>query len=69
MKRKTGELPAKAGVRSLSKKLDNSRHGFEEHPGVSKTPGAFGKEDQMRAHASSSGTTRRAKTRTLGRMK
>jgi hypothetical protein len=44
MARKTGELPAKAGVKSLSKKLDNTRHGFEQHPGASKTPGAFGKE-------------------------
>jgi hypothetical protein len=44
MNKKTGELPGKAGVKSLSKKLDNSRHGFEQHPGASKTPGAFGKE-------------------------
>jgi hypothetical protein len=45
MTKKTGELPAKAGVKSLSKKLQNSRHGFEQHPGASKTPGAFGRED------------------------
>ncbi len=45
MTKKTGELPGKAGVKSLSKKLENSRHGFEQHPGASKTPGAFGKED------------------------
>ena len=45
MANKTGELPGKAGVKSLSKKLENSRHGFEQHPGASKTPGAFGKEN------------------------
>jgi hypothetical protein len=44
MTKKTGELPAKAGVKSLSKKLENSRHGYEQHPGASKTPGAFGRE-------------------------
>jgi hypothetical protein len=44
MTRKTGELPAKAGAKSLSKKLANSRHGYEQHPGASKTAGAFGKE-------------------------
>jgi hypothetical protein len=31
-------------VKSQSKKLDNSRHGYEQHPGASKTPGAFGRE-------------------------
>jgi hypothetical protein len=69
MTRKTGELPAKAGAKSLSKKLANSRHGYEQHPGASKTAGAFGKEEQLRAHESSSGSTRDAKTQPLGRMK
>jgi hypothetical protein len=45
MTKKTGELPGKAGVKSLSQKLQNSRHAFEPHPGASKTPGAFGRED------------------------
>ena len=45
MANKTGELPGKAGVKSLAKKLENSRHGFEPHPGAGKTAGAFGKED------------------------
>jgi hypothetical protein len=45
MNKKTGELPGKAGVKSLSKKLENTRHGFEQHPGASKTAGAFGKEN------------------------
>ena len=38
----------KAGLRSLGKKLDNSRYGFNEHPGSRKTAGAFGRE-QTRA--------------------
>jgi hypothetical protein len=70
MARKTGELPAKAGTRSLSKKLANSRYGYEQHPGTSKTPGAFGKEtERMRAHESASGSTREGKTNTLGKMR
>jgi hypothetical protein len=69
MTRKTGELPGKAGAKSLSKKLDNSRYGYEQHPGASKTAGAFGKEERMRAHESPTGSTREAKTKSLGRMK
>ena len=68
MARKTGELPGKAGVKSLSRKLDNSRHGYDQHPGTSKTAGAFGKEEKMRAHEPT-GSTREAKTKSLGRMK
>lgn len=37
----------KAGLRSLGKKLDNSRYGFNEHPGSRKTAGAFGREKGM----------------------
>lgn len=66
---KTGELPGKTGTKSLSKKLQNSRHGYEEAPGASKTAGAFGKEERMRAHESPTGSTRESKTKSLGRMK
>lgn len=69
MARKTGELPGKAGVKSQSRKLQNSRHGYEQHPGASKTAGAFGKEEQIRAHESASGSTRETKTNTLGKMR
>lgn len=69
MARKTGELPGKAGVKSLSRKLDNSRHGYDQHPGASKTAGAFGKEEQIKGHESASGSTREAKTKSLERMK
>ena len=34
----------KKGLRSLGKKLENSRYGFDEHPGSRKTAGAFGRE-------------------------
>ena len=61
----------KAGVRSLAKKLDNTRHGFEEHPASRKTAGAFGHEERVRgvAHESSRGTTHKGKLASLGRMK
>ena len=42
----------KAGVRSLGQKLDNSRYGFDEHPGSRKTAGAFGREpEEVRGEA------------------
>ena len=73
MARKTGDLPTKAGMKSLSKKLDTSRHGFGEHPHTRKNAGAFAKdavnEERMRNHESATGSTRDAKTRSLGKMK
>jgi hypothetical protein len=61
----------KAGLRSLGKKMENSRYGFDEQPASRKTAGAFGHEERMRGSArdSSSGTTRESKIRALGRMK
>ena len=41
----------KAGLKSLGKKLDNSRYGFDEHPGSRKTAGAFGREQPRGAAA------------------
>ena len=35
----------KAGVKSLGKKLDNSRHGFKQQPAAGKIAGAFAHED------------------------
>ena len=73
MARKTGDLPSKAGVKSLSQKLDTSRHAFDEHPHTRKNAGAFAgdvrNEEKMTNHASSSGSTRQAKTRSLAKMK
>lgn len=52
-------------MRSLAKK-ESSRHGFEEHPGSSKQPGAFAKEERGRAiRESSRGATKPAKRATL----
>ena len=61
----------KAGVKSLAKKLENTRHGFDEHPGSRKTAGAFGHEDRERgaAHVSTTGTTHKGKLASLGRMR
>ena len=41
----------KAGVKSLAKKLDNSRHGFNEQPASRKIAGAFGHEERVRGAA------------------
>jgi len=60
----------KAGMRSLGKKLDNSRYGFEEHPGSRKTAGAFGREEMRgAADEDARGSLRRSKRTTLDRMK
>jgi hypothetical protein len=70
MARKSGELPGKAGVKSLAKKLGSSRHAFEPHPGAGKTAGAFGKEEEeVRAHESASGSTRESKVKALEKMR
>lgn len=73
MKKKPGDAPDKAGVRSLSKKLDTARHDFEPHPASNKTAGAFAKENRnekaIRGHESASGATKEGKTKPLGRMK
>ena len=58
----------KAGVRSLGKKLENSRHGFDEHPGSRKTAGAFGREE-MRGAEQGPGSPGRGKQGSLTRMK
>ena len=34
----------KAGLKSLGKKMDNSRHGFDPQPAAGKAAGAFGEE-------------------------
>jgi hypothetical protein len=64
-----GQLTSKTGMKSLSKKMDSTRHAFERQPASSKTGGAFGRESVRNAHESSSGTTRRSKIVSLDRMK
>lgn len=41
----------KAGVKSLAKKQDNSRHGFGTQPAARKVAGASGQEDRVRGAA------------------
>lgn len=64
-----GQLTSKTGVKSLSKKMDGTRHAFERQPASRRTPGAFGREDVRNAHESGSGTTRPSKKAALGRMR
>lgn len=65
-----GQLTSKTGMKSLSKKMDSSRHGFERHPASHKIAGAFGREDVRGAVTdSTSGTTRRSKREALAKMK
>jgi hypothetical protein len=65
-----GQLTSKAGVKSLSKKMDSSRHRFDSHPASHKTAGAFGREEIRGAVTdSTSGTTRRNKRAALERMR
>jgi len=61
----------KTGVKSTAKKLENSRHGFDEHPASRKTAGAFGHEERVegRSTESARGSTRPAKSESLDKMK
>jgi hypothetical protein len=64
------QLTSKTGVRSLSKKMDGSRHRFDQAPASHKTEGAFGREEGRGAAADSvSGTTRRSKKAALAKMR
>jgi hypothetical protein len=65
-----GQLTSKTGVRSLSKKMDSSRHRFNRPPASHKTAGAFGREEARGAAAdSTSGTARRGKREALAKMR
>ena len=60
----------KSGVKSTAKKMENSRHGFDEHPASRKTAGAFGHEEKLRgSRESSRGSTREPKIASLAKMK
>jgi len=56
----TRQTSNKSGVTSTSKKLDNSRHGFDSQPATRKVAGAFGKE---RGSAGAKGRSSNAATR------
>ena len=51
----------KAGVRSLGEKLNNSRHGFEPHPGSGPVPGADGEEPRKQRRQPGTASTRPGK--------
>ena len=60
----------KSGVKSLAKKMANTRHGFDEHPASRKTAGAFGYEEKIHgSRESARGSTRAPKAASLGKMK
>ena len=60
----------KAGVQSVSKKLDNSRHGFDTYPNVRNKAGAFGEEEGRKAERPKAGTASpRGKGGALAKMK
>jgi hypothetical protein len=52
----TRQTSNKSGVASTSKKLANSRHGFDSHPATRKVEGAFGKERGATAAKRNAGT-------------
>lgn len=61
----------KAGVRSLGKKMENSRYGFESQPASHQKPGAFGKESRSKTEKTKAGTstTHAGKAAALRRVK
>ena len=61
----------KAGVASMGKKLDHSRHGFAPSPSSKRVGGAFGAEDGSSPLKRKPGTaaTRPGKASVLGRVR
>ena len=45
----------KSGVRSLGKKMDNSRYGFQSQPASHQKPGAFAQESRLDGRPDESG--------------
>ena len=52
----TRQTSNKAGVASTSRKLDNSRHGFDTQPATRKKGGAFGQEGKPASARRKAGT-------------
>ena len=72
--RGTPQSSNKAGLRSLGKKMDNSRHGFDPQPAARKAEGAFGAEpggrmSEMRRRQPGTATPRAGKAAALRRVK
>jgi hypothetical protein len=62
---------SKAGVRSLGKKMENSRYGFQSQPASHQKPGAFAQENRSTEGRTQAGTatTRAGKAAALRRVK
>jgi hypothetical protein len=63
------QTSTKAGVTSLAKKQDNSRHGFATHPASRKAAGASGLEGRGAARHSGASTPKGGKKAALRSMK
>jgi hypothetical protein len=65
------QTSTKSGVRSLGKKMDNSRYGFQSQPASHQKPGAFAQESRATAGRTKAGTstTRAGQAAALGRFK
>ncbi len=65
------QTSTKSGVRSLGKKMDSTRYGFESQPASHKKAGAFAQESRPTAGRAKPGTsaTREGKAAALGRVK
>ena len=65
------QTSTKAGMRSLGKKMENSRHGFATQPASRKKAGAFAQESRATSSRSEAGTstTHAGKAAALRRVK
>jgi hypothetical protein len=54
------QMPSKAGVKSLSKKAQTSRHGFDPHPSAGPVAGATGQEPRRGRHPQPGSATAQA---------
>ncbi len=64
----------KAGLKSLGKKMDNSRHGFDPQPAAGQPAGAFGQERgsvtrAVRQRKAGTATPKQGKASALRRVK
>jgi hypothetical protein len=66
----TPQTSNKSGVASTSKKLDNSRHGFDTHPASRQQGGAFAQEGKpLQRRKPGTASTREGKASALRRIK
>lgn len=63
------QLSNKTGVKSLSKKFDNSRHGFDPQPASGPVAGAIGQQPRKRHKQDGTVTARAGKGAALRNLK